>query len=282
MAIVASNAPAQKTFDQWIGDTQYVTSVTSASTTVTMPAQAIALTATYKVALYTLTVNSGSGGGAYTNGTQVTITASNSTGQVFARWTGATQYVASVTSVTTTVTMPASNIAVTAGYTDVYALTVVDGTGDGLYTNGSVVAISAEAPIIGKAFDRWIGDTQYVNNVAYTNALVTISSNAVTLVATYVDVLYNLAVSRGSGSGLYTNGAQVLITADHGNLETMSDKGTGQPHTAHTTDPVPFILVGEKAQLREGGCLADVAPTVLQLMGLEQPPEMTGKSLLRS
>ena len=77
-------------------------------------------------------------------------------------------------------------------------------------------------------------------------------------------------------------GAQVLITADHGNLETMTDKGTGQPHTAHTTDPVPFILVGEKAQLREGGCLADVAPTILQLMGLEQPPEMTGRSLLRS
>jgi 2,3-bisphosphoglycerate-independent phosphoglycerate mutase len=77
-------------------------------------------------------------------------------------------------------------------------------------------------------------------------------------------------------------GAQVLITADHGNLETMSDKGTGQPHTAHTTDPVPFILVGEKARLRESGCLADVGPTILQLMGLEQPPAMTGRSLLRS
>jgi 2,3-bisphosphoglycerate-independent phosphoglycerate mutase len=74
--------------------------------------------------------------------------------------------------------------------------------------------------------------------------------------------------------------ARVLITADHGNLEVMEDKATGQPHTAHTTDPVPFIVVGEKVALRDAGCLADVAPTVLQLMGIDQPKEMTGTSLL--
>ncbi len=76
--------------------------------------------------------------------------------------------------------------------------------------------------------------------------------------------------------------ARVLITADHGNLEMMSDSTTGQPHTAHTIDPVPFIVVGEKARLRNGGLLADVAPTVLALMGIEQPAEMTGKSLIVS
>ena len=75
-------------------------------------------------------------------------------------------------------------------------------------------------------------------------------------------------------------GMAVMITADHGNLEVMTDSGTGQPHTAHTTDPVPFILVGEKASLRNGGCLADVAPTVLRLLGIEQPKEMTGQSLI--
>jgi 2,3-bisphosphoglycerate-independent phosphoglycerate mutase len=75
-------------------------------------------------------------------------------------------------------------------------------------------------------------------------------------------------------------GAIVMITADHGNLEVMTDKTTGQPHTAHTTDPVPFILVGEKAGLRDGGCLADVAPTVLRFLEIQQPPEMTGKSLI--
>lgn len=76
------------------------------------------------------------------------------------------------------------------------------------------------------------------------------------------------------------SGARILITADHGNLEVMHDHSTGQPHTAHTTDPVPFIVVGDRVQLRDGGCLADVAPTVLQLLGIPQPAEMTGASLI--
>ncbi len=75
-------------------------------------------------------------------------------------------------------------------------------------------------------------------------------------------------------------GARVLITADHGNLEVMADQATGQPHTAHTTDPVPFILFGEQRTLREQGLLADVAPTVLQLMGIPLPSDMTGRSLI--
>lgn len=62
----------------------------------------------------------------------------------------------------------------------------------------------------------------------------------------------------------------------------MIDYETGEPHTAHTTNPVPFILVNydESYTLREGGCLADIAPTLIQVMGMEQPKEMTGQSLL--
>lgn len=83
-------------------------------------------------------------------------------------------------------------------------------------------------------------------------------------------------------------GGVMLVTADHGNIEVMKDPKSGQPHTAHTTNLVPFILVnGEVASLEVGqkfalsnGCLADVAPTILTLMGLEQPPAMTGHSLL--
>ncbi|HEY5972929.1 MAG TPA: 2,3-bisphosphoglycerate-independent phosphoglycerate mutase, partial [Pseudoxanthomonas sp.] len=75
----------------------------------------------------------------------------------------------------------------------------------------------------------------------------------------------------------------LLITADHGNLEMMRDPATGQPHTAHTVGPVPLVYVGERAAtLRSGGALRDVAPTVLDLLGLPQPPEMTGHSLLNS
>ena len=74
----------------------------------------------------------------------------------------------------------------------------------------------------------------------------------------------------------------LFICADHGNAEQMINYETGAPHTAHTTNPVPFILYnyGEDVELREGGCLADIAPTLLEVMGLPQPKEMTGKSLI--
>ncbi|MBQ5333240.1 MAG: 2,3-bisphosphoglycerate-independent phosphoglycerate mutase [Oscillospiraceae bacterium] len=77
-------------------------------------------------------------------------------------------------------------------------------------------------------------------------------------------------------------GGVLFICADHGNAEKMIDYETGNPHTAHTTNPVPFILVNydEGVKLREGGCLADIAPTLLEIMELPQPPEMTGKSLI--
>ena len=77
-------------------------------------------------------------------------------------------------------------------------------------------------------------------------------------------------------------GGTMFICADHGNAEQLIDYETGEPFTAHTTNPVPFILVNgpEGKKLREGGCLADIVPTIIELMGMEQPKEMTGKSLL--
>ena len=77
-------------------------------------------------------------------------------------------------------------------------------------------------------------------------------------------------------------GGALLITADHGNLEMMRDPATGQPHTAHTVGPVPLVYVGDRAdaRLRAGGALRDVAPTILDLLGLPLPAEMSGRSLL--
>ena len=73
-----------------------------------------------------------------------------------------------------------------------------------------------------------------------------------------------------------------IITADHGNAEQMIDPQSGGPHTAHTTNPVPFHLIDEASRglkLREGGALEDVGPTLLGLLGNEKPEEMTGRDL---
>ncbi len=79
---------------------------------------------------------------------------------------------------------------------------------------------------------------------------------------------------------LHKVGGECLITADHGNAEQMQDHSTGQSHTAHTSELVPFIYVGRDATAREGGTLSNVAPTMLHLLGLEQPEEMTGKPIV--
>jgi len=76
----------------------------------------------------------------------------------------------------------------------------------------------------------------------------------------------------------------MVVTADHGNIETMIDPQTGEPFTAHTLNPVPIYLCDPRlrgARLRKDGILADVAPTVLEIMGLQKPQSMTGKSLLQ-
>ena len=95
------------------------------------------------------------------------------------------------------------------------------------------------------------------------------------------------AVDRELGRALAVMervGATALITADHGNAETMLDPITKSPHTAHTTNPVPLLLSGEgnrgNQSLRSGGGLADIAPTLLDLMGIDPPQQMTGVSLL--
>ncbi len=97
---------------------------------------------------------------------------------------------------------------------------------------------------------------------------------AVKAIETLDDCLARLLVSIEKAGG------EMLVTADHGNAEMMFNKETGQPHTAHTTNPVPFVYYGRDAKMESTGALSDVAPTMLYLMGLEQPAEMTGRSLV--
>jgi 2,3-bisphosphoglycerate-independent phosphoglycerate mutase len=82
-------------------------------------------------------------------------------------------------------------------------------------------------------------------------------------------------------SALHRAGGECLITADHGNAEKMVNHESGQAYTAHTTNPVPLIYVGTRQKVfEEGGALCDIAPTLLMMMGLQQPTEMSGKVLL--
>ena len=92
-----------------------------------------------------------------------------------------------------------------------------------------------------------------------------------------VDVCLGKIVAR-----ILSKDGTVFITADHGNAEIMIDFSTGEPMTAHTTDPVPFLYVASDTKpMREAGILADIAPTMLEVMKLPIPKEMTGKSLIK-
>jgi 2,3-bisphosphoglycerate-independent phosphoglycerate mutase len=91
------------------------------------------------------------------------------------------------------------------------------------------------------------------------------------------------AVDKALGDirvALQAVGGEMIVTADHGNLEMMRDPVTGEPHTSHTVGPVPLVFMGRKATLRSGGALRDIAPTLLHLLGITPPVEMTGKTLL--
>jgi 2,3-bisphosphoglycerate-independent phosphoglycerate mutase len=80
---------------------------------------------------------------------------------------------------------------------------------------------------------------------------------------------------------LQDTGGELLVTADHGNVEQMRDRGSGQTHTAHTTNPVPFLYLGRDASMPANGSLRDIAPTMLYLLGIDQPNAMTGRPLLQ-
>jgi 2,3-bisphosphoglycerate-independent phosphoglycerate mutase len=92
------------------------------------------------------------------------------------------------------------------------------------------------------------------------------------------------AVDAGLGrlaEAVARQGGALLVTADHGNCELMRDPQTGGPHTAHTTNPVPIFLANQPGATLQDGRLADLAPTLLALMGIAQPAEMTGKPLTK-
>jgi uncharacterized repeat protein (TIGR02543 family) len=217
VAGISADSPATgKQFDEWTGDVAYVTNVNSSSTTVTMPAQNVTVTATYEDIDYTLTVTSGTGDGAYNYQDVVDIYADTpASGYIFNKWTGDTAYVNNIYASHTTVTMPAGNVSVTATYKQVFLLTVNNGSGDGSYEQNDQVQIVADSPAANYHFDEWTGDVAYVANVNSSTTTVTMPAQAVTVTATYEeDPKYTLTVTSGSGDGSYYESQVVGITAD--------------------------------------------------------------------
>jgi len=161
---------------------------------------------------YTLKVVNGSGGGSYTAGTRVTITANAPPpGEAFLDWTGAT--VANAAASPTTLSMPAANTTVTANYAATkYTLNVVNGSGGGSYTAGTQVTITANAPPSGEAFLDWTGAT--VANANASSTTLSMPAANTTVTANYQTTKYTLNVVNGSGGGSYAAGTSVTITAN--------------------------------------------------------------------
>lgn len=124
--------------------------------------------------------------------------------------------------------------------------------------------------IRGKDFDVIICNVANPDMVGHTGSM-TAAMAAVEAVDHCLGIVVNAIKS--------VNG-ELLVTADHGNVEQMSDRHTGQSHTAHTSNPVPLLYYGRKANVASGGALRDIAPTILHLLGITPPEEMTGRSLL--
>ena len=220
---ITADAPSSGyTFTGWTvvsGGVSFA-SATSATTTFTMPEEAVEVTAIYDLITYSVTVNNGTGDGKYVPGATVTITAdAPSSGYTFTGWTvvsGGVSF-ASATSATTTFTMPDEAVEVTAIYDLItYSVTVNNGIGNGDYAPGAPVTIIAVTPYTGYAFAAWLVVSGGVTLHSATSATTTFTmpDEAVEVTATYKPIPYAVTVNNGTGGGDYTPGATVTITAD--------------------------------------------------------------------
>ena len=246
--IDADTAPSGQEFDEWVGDTSGIASVTTADTTLTMPAANQEVTATYTDKTWTLVVNSGTGDGSYAVDTVVPISADAApSGQEFDEWVGDTACLASASSSSTNLTMPYGNAEVTATYTDkTWTLTVNSGTGDGSYVVDTVVPISADAAPSGQEFDQWGGDTACLASAGSSSTNLTMPYGNAEVTATYTDKTWTLTVNSGSGDGSYVVGTIIDITAETAPQGMVFDQWTGDVtgvasiHSSTTTITMPY------------------------------------------
>jgi len=188
--IVAFAAPSGHVFCAWSGDVAGIADPGALSTTITMPGTHTTITATYFVPRV-LTVNSGIGSGTYSEGTEVDVVADTApSGHSFSQWVGDTDNLNATDVPEATLTIPAGNSEITATYTDIplYYLTVNSGTGDGIYSPGTLVDVVADPAASGYVFNMWIGDPDGFADWDATKmpeSTYTIPDRNMTLTATY-------------------------------------------------------------------------------------------------
>ena len=193
VTIAANPAAEGQVFDRWRGQTGFLTNPNAPNTEVVMPSDTVSVQASYRdrpVETFALSVTSGTGSGDYAAGEVISVAAEPAEdGQVFVRWSGQTAQVANVNLPNTTLTMPASDVSITAIYEDSpgpqeQTLTVIDGTGDGEYLPGRVVLIQADVRE-GEIFDRWVGQTAGVSNANIPNTTIVMPNAAIQVTATF-------------------------------------------------------------------------------------------------
>ncbi len=248
---VTADAPVEgMRFKEWIGDIQYLADPNLEQTTLIMPNTDLTITATYEnipAQTYTLIVNNGTGDGEYEENEEVVITSDAApSGMRFKEWTGDVAGLVDITLEQAILIMPNIDITVTATFEDIPALTyilVVDnGTGDGEYTEGTIVEIVADEAPTGKLFKEWIGDIEKIVDVTQEQTVIEMPSKDIIVTATYKDntnPVYTLSVVHGSGGGNFEEGEVILITADAaiagkqfkewtGDISYLADKTSGQ------------------------------------------------------
>ncbi len=247
VSITADPPLSGQIFDQWIG--LPVANASATATTLIMPATNAGVTATYKTApTVTLTVVNGSGSGSYLAGTSVSISAAASPGQVFDQWVGFA--VGNAFSSTTTLTIPGTNVTVTATFkaapVNYYSLSVLNGTGSGSYAAGTVVTIKAGTPPPGLLFDQWIG-VPVTMPMAPTTTLIMPSANATVRASFKSAATPSWELWADRSNGLANGGSPTLaINAQHEIFYTFwngTPTGIGRVYKNTTATPHTFSLI---------------------------------------
>ena len=223
---IYSNKPdSSYIFSKWTGDTIYLSDNYNDTSIVTIPYMDITLIAEFEkiqIPKYNLTVLKGLGSGEYFAGDTIDIIAQKAeNGYTFIKWSGDTKFIKDIQNASTIIVMPSSNITVKAEYEKIqipkYQLTVINGKGNGDYFAGDTISIVANIAKEGFKFSKWVGDSEYIDNILKDSANLIMPEKNITVTAEYEKITplkYLITVINGTGTGEYEKDTKVNVTAN--------------------------------------------------------------------